>query len=221
MARVFRWVEKAIFLILFFTAFGFAQEGATKVSFSHTVDTQLLPDTYLLSLSISATASKESVALSLLGKAHKELAKLSLPFSGGKFYLDRNCLLDKGTQKCQGFKAMAFYEFRLQDPQHQTAIFETLSSIDGINFAIHQTEWTVSPARQEKAREELIFSLLDKAKTFSDQIGKKLNKSCTIESISYQPSYMPIPYAKTQSLPEPTKEPQTLSITANISLVCR
>jgi hypothetical protein len=66
-----------------------------------------------------------------------------------------------------------------------------------------------------------MLPLLDKAKTFSDQIGRKLNKLCTIESISYQPSYTPILYAKTQSLPEPTKEPQTLSITANISLVCR
>jgi len=211
----------AVFLVLLFAFCGFAQEIATKVSFSSTASTQLLPDTYLLSLTISATASKESTALSLLGKAHKELAKLSLPFSGGKFYLDRNCLLDKGTQKCQGFKASASYEFHLQDIQRQAAIFETLSSIDGINFAVHQTEWMISPARQEKAKEELMLSLLDKAKTFSDQIGKRLNKSCAIESISYQPSHTPILYAKTQTLPEPTKEPQTISITANISLICR
>jgi uncharacterized protein YggE len=211
----------AVFLVLLFAFCGFTQEIATKVSFSTTASAQLLPDTYLLSLTISATANKEATALSLLGKAHKELAKLSLPFSGGKFYLDRNCLLDKGTQKCQGFKATAFYEFQVQDPQHQATIFETLSSIDGINFAVQRTEWIISPARQEKAKEELMLSLIDKAKTLSDQIGKKLNKSCTIESISYQLNHTPILYAKAQSLPEPTKEPQTVSITANISLICR
>ena len=210
-----------LFLAFLFTACSFAQESATKVSFSPIASTQLLPDTYLLSLTISATADKPTIALSLLGKAHKELAKLGLPFSGGKFYLDRNCMLDKGTQKCQGFKATAFYEFHLQDPQPQSTILEALSSIDGINFAIHQTEWIISPARQEKAKEELMLSILDKAKTFSDQMGKKLNKSCTIESISYQPDHTPIFHAKAQSLPEPTKEPQTISITANISLICR
>jgi uncharacterized protein YggE len=194
---------------------------ATKVSFSTTASTQLLPDTYILSLTISATDNKPATALSLLGRAHKELAKLGLPFSGGKFYLDRNCFLDKGTQKCQGFKGTAFYEFRLQDPQPQSTILETLSSIDGINFAIHQTEWVLSPAHQEQVKEELMLSLLDKAKIFSDQMGKKLNKTCTIESISYQPNHTPILYAKAQSLPEPTKEPQTISITANISLICR
>jgi hypothetical protein len=71
--------------------------------------------------------------------------------------------------------AKANYEFHLENPP----------SLDGINFAIHQT---------------------DRQKKFNNMQYKK----CLVSR-----SYMPIPYAKAQIALEPTRETQNISILAN------
>jgi len=215
---------RLLFLLLSLWTLSFAQDNPLRVSVSLTQSAQIEPDIYILTLTISTEADKEVKALSLLGRVDRELSQLGLPYSGGNYWVDRKCFMEKNIQKCEGFRAQAFYQFRLKDVKDQDLILQKLAQMEGISFSIHGTQWIVSANVQEAKKQELMFSLLDRATAFTTEISKKLRKECQIESISYDGPllYSPI-YGEVQgmSAPQPTKDLQTITVFMRLSLVCK
>jgi len=202
----------------------FAQDNPLRVFVSLTQSAQIAPDIYILTLNISAEADKEVKALSILGRVDRELSQLGLPYSGGNYWVDRKCSMEKNTQKCKGFRAQAFYQFRLKDVKDQDLILQKLAQMEGISFSIQGTQWIVSANAQEAKKQELIFSLLDKASAFTTEISKKLKRECQIESISYDGPLLYSPIygeARGMSAPQPTKDLQTITVFMRLSLVCK
>jgi len=213
-----------LFLLLSLWALSFAQDNPLRVFVNLTQSTQIAPDIYILTLTISTEADKEIKALSLLGRIDIELSQLGLSYSGGNYWVDRKCFMEKNTQKCEGFRAQAFYQFRLKDAKDQDLILQKLAQMEGISFSIHGTQWIVSENTQEAKKQELMFSLLDRATAFTTELSKKLRKECQIESITYDGPllYSPI-YGEVRgmSAPQPTKDLQTITVFIGLSLVCK
>ncbi len=217
---------KLLFLLLSFWALSFAQDNPIRVFVSLTQSAQIEPDIYILTLNIFAEADKEIKALSLLGRVDRELSQLGLPYSGGNYWVDRKCFMEKNTQKCKGFRAQALYQFRLKDVKEQDLIIQKLAQMDGISFSIHGTQWVVSANAQEAKKQELMFSLLDRASAFATELSKKLKRECQIESITYDGPLLYLPeYVDARgvsvSAPQPTKDLQTITVFMRLSLVCR
>jgi uncharacterized protein YggE len=213
-----------LFLLLSLWGLSFAQDNPIRVFVNLAQSTQIAPDIYILTLTISAEADKEVKALSLLGRVDRELNQLGLPYSGGNYWVDRKCFMEKNTQKCEGFRAQALYQFRLKDVKDQDLILQKLAQMEGISFSIHGTQWIVSENAQEAKRKELMSSLLDKATAFATEISKKLRKECQIESITYDGPILHLPtYAEVKgiSAPQPTKDLQTITVFMRLSLVCK
>ncbi len=215
---------RLFFLLLSLWALSFAQDNPIRVFVNLTQSAQMAPDIYILTLNIFAEADKEIKALSLLGRVDRELSQLGLPYSGGNYWVDRKCFMEQHTQKCEGFRAQALYQFRLEDAKDQELILQKLAQMEGISFSIQGTQWIVSANVQEAKKQELMFSLLDRATAFTTEISKKLKRECQIESISYDGPllYSPI-YGEVQgmSAPQPTKDLQTITVFMRLSLVCR
>lgn len=202
----------------------FAQDNPLRVFVNLAQSDQIAPDIYILTLTISTEVDKEVKALSLLGRVDKELSQLGLPYSGGNYWVDRKCFMEKNTQKCEGFRAQAFYQFRLRDIKDQDLILQKLAQMEGISFTIHGTQWIVSANAQEAKKQELMFSLLDRATAFTTEISKKLKRECQIESITYDDPLLYLPtYAEVKgiSAPQPTKDLQTITVFMRLSLVCK
>jgi hypothetical protein len=215
-----------LFLLLSLWALSFAQDGLLRVFVNLAQSAQIAPDIYTLTLNISAEADKEIKALSLLGRVDRELSQLGLPYSGGNYWVDKKCFMEKNIQKCEGFRAQALYQFRLKDVKDQDLIIQKLAQVEGISFTIHETQWIVSENTQEAKKQELIFSLLDRATAFTTEISKKLKRECQIESISYDgpllysPKYVDAKGVSV-SAPQPTKDLQTITVFMRLSLVCK
>jgi hypothetical protein len=215
---------RLLFLLLSLWALSFAQDNPIRVFVNLAQSAQIEPDIYTLTLNISAEADKEVKALSLLGSVDRELSQLGLSYSGGNYWVDRKCLMEKNTQKCEGFRAQALYQFRLKDVKDQDLIIQKLAQMEGISFTIHGTQWIVSANAQEAKKQELMFSLLDKATAFTTEFSKKLRKECQIESITYDGPLLYLPTygeARGISAPQPTKDLQTITVFMKLSLVCK
>ena len=214
---------RLLFLLLSLWALSFAQDNPLRVFVNLTQSAQIAPDIYILTLTISTEADKEVKALSLMGRIDRELSQLGLSYSGGNYWVDRKCFMGKNTQICE-FSAKAFYQFRLKDAKDQDLILQKLAQMEGISFSIQGTQWIVSANAQEAKKQELMFSLLDRATAFTTEISKKLRKECQIESISYDGPllYSPI-YGEARgiSAPQPTKDLQTITVFMRLSLVCK
>ena len=212
-----------LFLLLSLWALSFAQDNPLRVFVSLTQSAQIEPDIYTVILTISTEADKEVKALSLPGRVDRELSQMRLPYSGGTYWVDRKCFMEKHTQRCE-FSAKAFYQFRLKDAKDQDLILQKLAQMEGISFSIHGTQWIVSANAQEAKKQELMFSLLDRATIFTTEISKKLKRECQIESIGYDGPllYSPI-YGEARgiSAPQPTKDLQTITVFMRLSLICK
>jgi uncharacterized protein YggE len=215
---------RLLFLLFSLWTLSFAQDNPIRVFVNLTQSAQIAPDIYILTLTISTEADKEIKALSLLGSVDRELSQLGLSYSGGNYWVDRKCFMEKNTQKCEGFRAQALYQFRLRDIKDQDLILQKLAQVGGISFSIQGTQWIVSEDVQEAKKQELIFSLLDKATAFTTEFSKKLKRECQIESIGYDGPLLYLPtYAevKGMSAPQPTKDLQTITVFMRLSLVCK
>jgi hypothetical protein len=140
---------RLLFLLLSLWALSFAQDNPLRVFVNLAQSDQIAPDIYILTLTISTEADKEVKALSLLGRVDKELSQLGLPYSGGNYWVDKKCFMEKNIQKCEGFRAQAFYQFRLRDVKDQDLILQKLAQMEGISSSIQGTQWIASANAQE------------------------------------------------------------------------
>jgi hypothetical protein len=116
---------RLLLLLLSLWALSFAQDNPIRVFVNLTQSAHIEPDIYTVILTISTEADKEAKALSLLGRVDRELSQLGLSYSGGTYWVDRKCFMEKHTQRCE-FSAKALYQFRLKDVKDQDLIIQKL-----------------------------------------------------------------------------------------------
>lgn len=147
---------------------------------------EIEPDILAVSVNITVEGSKESEIINMLGEVDKSIRDLGFEYKGGKFSVYKNCWWENNKTKCEGFKGNSFYVFELKNPTDQNKIYEKLSYFSGkykdkLNYSVSQPEWTASKEKIEQIEEQLKLSVIDKALSFTQQVSKKLNKTCYIK----------------------------------------
>jgi len=196
---------------------------------------EIEPDVLAVSVNITVEGSKESEIINILGEVDKSIRDLGFEYKGGKFSVYKNCWWENNKTKCEGFKGSSFYVFELKNPTDQNKIYEKLSYFSGkykdkLDYSVSQPEWTASKEKIEQIEEQLKLSVIDKALSFTQQVSKKLNKTCNIKSLDYEsdqaypmPIYrnMLMKTAESVSAPEPKKDVNFMDIKVKAEIICK
>jgi hypothetical protein len=196
---------------------------------------EIEPDILAVSVNISVKGSKESEIINMLGEVDRSIRDLGFEYKGGKFSVYKNCWWENNKTKCEGFKGNSFYVFELKNPTDQNKIYEKLSYFSGkykdkLDYSVSQPEWTASKEKTEQIEYQLKLSVIDKALSFTQQVSKKLNKSCNIKSLDYESDQVyPMPIyramlmstAESVSAPEPKKDINFIDIKVKTEIICK
>jgi len=196
---------------------------------------EIEPDILAVSVDISVKGSKESELINILGEVDKSIRDLGFEYKGGKFSVYKNCWWENNKTKCEGFKGSSFYVFELKNPTDQNKIYEKLSYFSDkyknkLDYSVSQPEWTASKEKTEQIEYQLKLSVIDKALSFTQQVSKKLNKSCNIKSLDYESDQVyPMPIYRTMlmktaesvSAPEPKNNINFIDIKVKTEIICK
>jgi hypothetical protein len=196
---------------------------------------EIEPDILAVSVNISVKGSKESEIINMLGEVDRSIRDLGFEYKGGKFSVYKNCWWENNKTKCEGFKGNSFYVFELKNPTDQNKIYEKLSYFSGkykdkLDYSVSQPEWIASKEKTEQIEYQLKLSVIDKALSFTQQVSKKLNKSCNIKSLDYESDQVyPMPIYRTMlmktaesvSAPEPKKDINFIDIKVKTEIICK
>jgi len=243
---VFIMKKVMIFTILFIIFLSISNAfsepvDSTKVYITLEETKELIPDIYVISISVNVNSIQEAETIKILGNVDKSIKNLHLNYKGGKYNVYRNCWWEKGKEKCSGYKGNVYYHFELEKPEQQNKILETLTDLqekyqDKVSLTISNPTWTVSKKNLKMAEEELKLEIIDTAQSFSKKISEKIGKICRITEINYDVRRPPIWYpfrdedimlksATRESkisleAPTPVKEEKTISVKTSITLIC-
>jgi len=226
---------KKVFLLVFMVlcpSLLFASDNVT-IKTQISVSRQVLPDTYLLPVSISVKLKKESQVLNLLGKVDKEVRKLGMDYSGGSYSVYKVTRWDPEKKKSvfEGFRGNLSYQFRLKEPSVQDKIFSLLTKLKkrhpAIEISVSNPSWIVSKKRAILVKDSLYIRLLKRATVLSKRFGRAIGKRCSLKEVNFTPHfYSPIRYksalrSESVSAPIPKKSEQEISLDANVVYLCR
>jgi len=243
---VFIMKKVMIFTILFIIFLSISNAfsepvDSTKVYITLEETKELIPDIYVISISVNVNSIQEAETIKILGNVDKSIKNLHLNYKGGKYNVYRNCWWEKGKEKCSGYKGNVYYYFELEKPEQQNKILETLTDLqekyqDKVSLTISNPTWTVSKKNLKMAEEELKLEIIDTAQSFSKKISEKIGKICRITEINYDVRRPPIWYpfrdedimlkSTTREskisleAPTPVKEEKTISVKTSITLIC-
>jgi uncharacterized protein YggE len=243
---VFIMKKVMIFTILFIIFLSISNAfsepvDSTKVYITLEETKELIPDIYVISISVNVNSIQEAETIKILGNVDKSIKNLHLNYKGGKYNVYRNCWWEKGKEKCSGYKGNVYYYFELEKPEQQNKILETLTDLqekyqDKVSLTISNPTWTVSKKNLKMAEEELKLEIIATAQSFSKKISEKIGKICRITEINYDVRRPPIWYpfrdedimlksATRESkisleAPTPVKEEKTISVKTSITLIC-
>jgi len=231
-----------VFIIFLSISNAFSEPvDSTKVYITLEETKELIPDIYVISISVNVNSIQEAETIKILGNVDKSIKNLHLNYKGGKYNVYRNCWWEKGKEKCSGYKGNVYYYFELEKPEQQNKILETLTDLqekyqDKVSLTISNPTWTVSKKNLKMAEEELKLEIIDTAQSFSKKISEKIGKICRITEINYDVRRPPIWYpfrdedimlksATRESkisleAPTPVKEEKTISVKTSITLIC-
>ena len=202
--------------------------NSIEIQLPLSVESALLPDEYFFRVEAVVKASTEKEVLKILGALDAKVRKLKIKYKGGKFYTSQNCIWKKESLVCQGYKGSIFYTFEGKSPVIQEKAITPFMKLKNLypgsfSYFVRGQGWEISPSRSERERTKLILELEKKALEISKQIAQVLSGTCSIEKINYKSSNFPIfplRAEKSLSLPEPTKDIQTLKVRAVVTLKC-
>ena len=231
-----------VFIIFLSISNAFSEPvDSTKVYITLEETKELIPDIYVISISVNVNSIQEAETIKILGNVDKSIKNLHLNYKGGKYNVYRNCWWEKGKEKCSGYKGNVYYYFELEKPEQQNKILETLTDLqekyqDKVSLTISNPTWTVSKKNLKMAEEELKLEIIATAQSFSKKISEKIGKICRITEINYDVRRPPIWYpfrdedimlksATRESkisleAPTPVKEEKTISVKTSITLIC-
>jgi hypothetical protein len=196
---------------------------------------EIEPDILAVSVDVSVKGSKESELINMLGEVDKSIRDLGFDYKVGKFSVYTYCWWENNKTKCKNFKGSSFFVFELKNPADQNKIYEKLSYFsdkykEKLDYNISQPEWTASKEKIEQIENQLKLSVIDKALSFTQQISKKLNKSCNVKSLDYESDQVyPIPIYRTMlmktadsvSVPEPKKDINFIDVKVKAEIICK
>ncbi|MFN3976326.1 MAG: SIMPL domain-containing protein [Aquificaceae bacterium] len=228
-------MKKFSLVLLCLFSFGFSQDRekqAMGISLLLEEEESVAPDVLRMDVSVNARGGKEGDVVSMLGEVDRAVRGLGFDYSGGNYWVQKNCWWEEGKRKCKGYVGEVKYSFRLQRALDQNKLLDLLDAFkekfgESVSYAVSQSLWMVSPKRAKGLEEELRFRLLERAKDFAAKAGKRLGKDCYIQSVSYEhvsPIRGVVPYMALKSstqAPEPKMEEVSVSVRASVSLVCR
>lgn len=230
----FQIMRKFILCLLFLLSFGFSQDKdmqAINISLTLQEEEALTPDVLKVDISINAHGNKEADVVGMLGEIDRTIRSLGLEYSGGNYWVQKNCWWEEGKRKCKGYLGELRYSFRLQRAWDQNRLLDALDGLkekfgEAINYAISQTIWIVSEIKIRDLEERLRLRLLDRAKDFATKVSKKLGKECHIQNVNYEyvspirggRDFMAL---KSSQAPEPRMEDIFISVRAVVGFVCR
>ncbi|NOY63780.1 MAG: SIMPL domain-containing protein [Nitrospirae bacterium] len=193
----------------------------------------IVPDLYVFSVSVSVISQSESNAINVLGKLDKKVRELGLRYKGGEYSVNKNCWWSENRQVCDGYKGHVYYLFEVDDPSKQNEVLELLSnykeeSHGKIDISISNTTWKVSGKTIKKVEDELKFEVIASSIEFARKVGEQLRMACTISEVNFQPRPTPVyPMYRTMlkersiEAPAPTKGERTVTVRAEVKVLCR
>ncbi|MFN3599130.1 MAG: hypothetical protein ACK4VK_05280 [Aquificaceae bacterium] len=228
-------MKKFILFLLCMLSFGFSQDKEVRsidISLSLEEEESLTADILRVDIFVNASGNKEIDVVNMLGEVDKAVKSLGFEYSGGNYWVQKNCWWERDKRRCEGFLGELRYSFRLQKASDQNRLLDLLDAFKekfgkAINYTVSQTIWVVSNKKTEGLKEELRLRLLDKARDFATKAGKRLGKECHIQSVSYE-HISPIrgdiglmTLKSASEAPEPKMEEISTSVRAIVGLVCR
>lgn len=226
---------KGFLLIFSIVAVALAQERelqGIRISLFLEEREEVSPDVFRLDISLRANGQKESEVINILGSVDKAIRDLKVEYSGGRYWVEKNCWWEKEKRRCSGYTGTISYSFRLDNPSKQNEILEALDHFksklgEAVSYSVSNSSWVVSEKKIKGVEEDLRLKLIDRAKDFAEKASKRLGKNCSIQSIRYEPSgaVAPLPFralktAKVEA-PEPAYEDLPFTIKAFVDFVCK
>lgn len=213
-----------------------AEDRSTVVAITLEDTREIVPDILHMNVEVNVSAQKEMEVINILGEVDKTLRSLNISYKDGRYHVEKRCWWEKEKRKCSGYNGSIRYVFELKEPSEQNIIFEAVERIkdrygEQLSYAISDPSWIVSKKELKRLDDELKLSIIDTVKDFSERVGKRLDKVCSITSIDYEmkrpvifedyPYYKGITAMKKGiEAPEPKREEKTISVKASVRLRC-
>ncbi len=228
-------MKKFILFLLCMLSFGFSQDKEVRsidISLPLEEEESLTADILRVDIFVNARGNKEIEVVNMLGEVDKAIRSLGLDYSGGNYWVQKNCWWEEGKRKCKGYLGELRYSFLLQRASDQNKLLDLLDAFkekfgETINYGVSKTVWMVSPKKAKGVEEELRLRLLNRARDFATKAGKNLGKECYIKSVSYDyispirggMALMALKFSP--QAPEPKMEETSISVKAVVGFVCR
>ncbi len=206
----------------------------TKIAMRLETQAQIEPDRYVVPLKIFIKNRSEERILATLGAIDRALRELALAYRGGEYELVPHCYWQKEKRICKGYEGGVFYSFLLKTPQEQNRIFTTLKYLQqklplSFGYEVERPHWEASSLKREEELRRLRLLLIEQAKKFAKEAGKRLGKICEVVAIDYSSRYIPLlrtykempMAAPSLAAPEPAKEKERVKVEAHVRYLCR
>jgi len=192
---------------------------------------ELVPDLYILPVSIAIRRPKEQGVLSALGRIDEAVRALGLDYRGGSYALTKNCRWDGKRRVCKGYRGWVRYAFRLKEVEKQDVVLELLTGLKDrldqeVDISVESPRWEVSPQREQAVREELQLELIRRARRFGQKLSKELGEDCCPVEIDFSATLSPIRAFMRAKLeagieaPQPRRAPQVITLRARVKYRC-
>ncbi len=217
--------------LLFFLLLLFSTAEAGEIVDTITVSRSVLPDVYVVPLTVKVRALSEESVLKVLGTVDTYLRELKLPYDGGNYVVRerREWNPVKKRYVFEGFEGSAYYVFKLKEVSRQSEILKALKrakeQVD-FRYSVSSPHWEISKLLRQQVTAVLKKEILIKAKSEAGDFGKLLGKSCSVEFVGFQPRRLPFPIVKSavraESIaPEPPKREREITLRAEVKFKCR
>ncbi len=219
---------ETLLTVLFLTLTVASSMGAT-VSDRIAVWQWVKPDTYTLSLQITARGESEEEVLKALKAADDFLRETGLKYRGGNFSI---LPLREWNQREKryietGFTGSATYTFLLRTPLQQEEVFRALEKAKRIapfKYSVKRVRWEVSPERRKEALQSLKERALKEVLAEGERLGRILKGKCLLKELNFNPSPLPFPFkvlkAEGVAAPSPRRSLERIKLEASFKLEC-
>ncbi len=220
-----------LFIFLLFPAVLFAEEGVT-IKTTISISRYVIPDTYLLPVSVSVKLKEEPKVLNILGDVDKKLRSLGFNYKGGSYSVYKVTRWDpvKKRSVFDGFKGNVDYRFYLKDPSLQDKVLSLLAKLQKrypLEVTVNNPQWIISNDKVSVIKDGLSADLLKRAIGLSSKFGNVIGKKCSLKEVDFvSRPYYPIRYKSlgkgaSVSAPIPKRSEQEISVEANVTFICQ
>ena len=225
-------MKKALLAVTVIVLSTVHSQAETKVTDTITVYEEVLPDVFVLPLSVEVRADEEGTVLKTLSAVDEAMRKLGLKYSGGNYSIweDRFWNSKEKRYERNGFVGRIHYRFLLKKPEAQSSVYDALERLRKnyrFAYSVSSPHWEISGEKSEAVKENLKRSLLSAAKREAQLLSDSLEKSCSISEVDFsQRTFYPVYREKTllrteTAPPLSRREESKLSVSARVKFICK